>query len=47
MSRMAAMVVGKNAPDSGNAELLAIGVEETGRDDQRREYLEPLLAGKL
>lgn len=47
MSRIAPMVFGNNAPDSGNAELLAIGIEETGRDDQRCEYLEPLLAGKL
>lgn len=47
MSRLAPMVFGNNAPDSGNAELLAIGIEETGREDQRRDYLEPLLAGAL
>src|SRR5271165_4540256 len=38
---------GNNAPDSGNAELIAIGIESTGREDQRSEWLEPLLAGKI
>jgi len=38
---------GNNAPDSGNAELIAIGIEATGRDDQRSQWLEPLLAGEI
>ncbi|MGH9293140.1 MAG: acyl-CoA dehydrogenase family protein, partial [Acidimicrobiales bacterium] len=38
---------GNNAPDSGNAELIAIGIESTGREDQRRKWLEPLLAGEI
>ena len=38
---------GNNAPDSGNAELIAIGIESTGREDQREQWLEPLLAGKI
>jgi acyl-CoA dehydrogenase len=41
------VVFGNNAPDSGNAELIAIGIEATGREDQRAEWLEPLLSGKL
>src|SRR5580658_976542 len=41
------VVFGNNAPDSGNAELLAIGISETGRDDQREQWLQPLLDGKL
>jgi acyl-CoA dehydrogenase len=36
---------GNNAPDSGNAELLAIGIEASGRQEQRTLYLEPLLDG--
>ncbi len=46
-SFIAPFVFGNNAPDSGNAELLAVGIEETGREDQRSQWLEPLLAGKL
>jgi acyl-CoA dehydrogenase len=38
---------GNNAPDSGNAELIAIGIESTGREDQRSQWLEPLLAGEI
>ncbi len=38
---------GNNAPDSGNAELIAIGIEATGRQDQRTQWLEPLLAGRI
>ena len=38
---------GNNAPDSGNAELIAVGIEASGRDDQRRQWLEPLLAGEI
>jgi acyl-CoA dehydrogenase len=41
------VVFGNNAPDSGNAELIAIGIEATGREDQRAEWLEPLLSGRL
>jgi acyl-CoA dehydrogenase len=41
------VVFGNNAPDSGNAELLAIGIKETGRNDQRDQWLQPLLDGKL
>lgn len=44
---IAPTVFGNNAPDSGNAELLAIGMEETGREDLREQYLRPLLAGDL
>ncbi len=43
----APVVFGNNAPDSGNAELLAVGIEASGREDQRAEWLLPLLAGKL
>jgi acyl-CoA dehydrogenase len=46
-SPIAPVVFGNNAPDSGNAELLAAGINETGREDQRRQWLEPLLAGEL
>jgi acyl-CoA dehydrogenase len=38
---------GNNAPDSGNAELIAIGIKTTGREDQRTRWLEPLLAGEI
>ncbi len=38
---------GNNAPDSGNAELIAIGIQTTGREDQRAQWLEPLLAGEI
>ncbi len=41
------LVFGNNAPDSGNAELLAVGIEASGRTDQRARWLEPLLAGEL
>jgi acyl-CoA dehydrogenase len=41
------MVFGNNAPDSGNAELLAIAIRESGREDQRERWLQPLLDGKL
>jgi len=41
------VVFGNNAPDSGNAELLAIGIEATGRQDQREQWLQPLLDGKM
>ncbi|MGH9089638.1 MAG: acyl-CoA dehydrogenase family protein [Acidimicrobiales bacterium] len=41
------VVFGNNAPDSGNAELLAIGIGESGREEQRAKWLQPLLDGKL
>ena len=36
-------VFGNNAPDSGNAELLALGAN----DDQKKRWMEPLLDGEL
>ncbi|MDE0195909.1 MAG: acyl-CoA dehydrogenase family protein [bacterium] len=39
----APMIFGNNAPDSGNAELLAIGASA----ELRRRWLEPLLAGEM
>ena len=39
----APMIFGNNAPDSGNAELLAIGASA----ELRRRWLQPLLAGKM
>ncbi|HTZ07807.1 MAG TPA: acyl-CoA dehydrogenase family protein [Acidimicrobiales bacterium] len=44
---LAPLVFGNNAPDSGNAELLALGIEASGRHEQRRLWLEPLLEGRL
>ncbi|HEV3329242.1 MAG TPA: acyl-CoA dehydrogenase family protein [Acidimicrobiales bacterium] len=41
------LVFGNNAPDSGNAELLAVGMEMTERHDIRERWLEPLLAGTM
>src|ERR1019366_2717453 len=41
------VVFGNNAPDSGNAELLAVGMEMTDRHDIRERWLEPLLAGTM
>jgi acyl-CoA dehydrogenase len=35
-------VFGNNAPDSGNAELIAVG----GTDDQKERWMQPLLDGK-
>jgi len=46
-SPLAPLVFGNNAPDSGNAELLAVGIEETGDEEQRRRWLQPLLNGEL
>src|SRR5712671_4440365 len=34
-SPFAPFVFGNNAPDSGNAELLAVGIESSGREEQR------------
>jgi acyl-CoA dehydrogenase len=41
------VVFGNNAPDSGNAELLAAGMEMTGREDIRGRWLDPLLSGAI
>ncbi len=41
------VVFGNNAPDSGNAELLAAGMEMTGREDIRERWLQPLLEGEI
>jgi acyl-CoA dehydrogenase len=46
-SPLAPVVFGNNAPDSGNAELLAVGIEMSGDDSQRTQWLEPLLEGAL
>jgi acyl-CoA dehydrogenase len=46
-SPYAPVVFGNNAPDSGNAELLAAGMEMTGREDIRARWLEPLLNGEI
>jgi acyl-CoA dehydrogenase len=42
-SPYAPFVFGNNAPDSGNAEILALA----GTPDQKQRWLEPLLAGEL
>lgn len=42
-SRLAPPIFGNQAPDSGNAELLALG----GSDEQKRRWLEPLLDGRI
>ena len=36
-------IFGNNAPDSGNAELIAVG----GTDEQKRKWMEPLLDGRM
>jgi acyl-CoA dehydrogenase len=36
-------IFGNNAPDSGNAELLAVG----GTDDQKKQWMQPLLDGDI
>jgi acyl-CoA dehydrogenase len=40
-SPYAPVVFGNNAPDSGNAELLAVGIENSGNEEQRRQWLQP------
>ncbi|WP_419926401.1 acyl-CoA dehydrogenase family protein [Candidatus Poriferisocius sp.] len=42
-SSIAPAIFGNNAPDSGNAELLAIG----GSEEQKKKWMEPLLAGEM
>src|SRR6202453_411405 len=44
---LAPVVFGNNAPDSGNAELLAVGIEASGNEEQRAQWLQPLLDGEL
>jgi acyl-CoA dehydrogenase len=46
-SFIAPIVFGNNAPDSGNAELIAIGIQMSGREEHREQWLNPLLEGKL
>ncbi len=46
-SPLAPVVFGNNAPDSGNAELLAVGIEESGDESMRERWLQPLLDGDL
>jgi acyl-CoA dehydrogenase len=46
-SPYAPFVFGNNAPDSGNAELLAVGIESSGREEHREKWLQPLLDGRL
>jgi acyl-CoA dehydrogenase len=41
------LAFGNHAPDAGNAELLAIGIESSGREEQRARWLDPLLDGRL
>ncbi|MGH9079646.1 MAG: acyl-CoA dehydrogenase family protein, partial [Acidimicrobiales bacterium] len=41
------VVFGNNAPDSGNAELLAVGIGASGREHQRSQWLQPLLDGRM
>jgi acyl-CoA dehydrogenase len=36
-------IFGNQAPDSGNAELIAVG----GSDEQKKKWMEPLLAGEM
>ena len=44
---MAPVVFGNNAPDSGNAELIAVGITLSGREQHREQWLNPLLEGKV
>src|SRR5271154_6188408 len=46
-SPLAPVVFGNNAPDSGNAELLAIGIAAPGREERGERWLQPLLDGQL
>jgi len=46
-SPLAPVVFGNNAPDSGNAELLAVGMEMSGDESHREVWLQPLLDGEL
>ncbi|HEV2369383.1 MAG TPA: acyl-CoA dehydrogenase family protein [Acidimicrobiales bacterium] len=45
---LAPFVFGNNAPDSGNAEIIAVGIEsDPGKEWQRERWLQPLLDGRL
>jgi acyl-CoA dehydrogenase len=46
-SPLGPVVFGNNAPDSGNAELLAVGMEMTGQHNIRERWMQPLLDGKI
>jgi acyl-CoA dehydrogenase len=46
-SGLGPIVFGNNAPDSGNAELLAVGMEMTGRHDIMDRWITPLLSGEM
>ena len=41
------VVFGNNAPDSGNAELLAAGMEMVDQEYMRERWLQPLLDGTI
>jgi acyl-CoA dehydrogenase len=41
------VVFGNNAPDSGNAELLALGIEQSKNESHRQKWLIPLLEGEI
>ena len=43
----APFVFGNNAPDSGNAEIIAHGMKSSGTEGHRATFLEPLLEGKI
>ncbi len=43
----APVVFGNNAPDSGNAEILAIGMESSKNLEHKVKWLQPLLDGKI
>jgi acyl-CoA dehydrogenase len=45
---LAPFAFGNNAPDSGNAEIIAVGIEmNPAKEYQREQWLQPLLDGKL
>lgn len=46
-SLLAPYVFGNNAPDSGNSELIAMAIRESGRTDQDEKWLRPLLSGAV
>ena len=45
-SPYAPLVFGNNAPDSGNAEIIAVGIEMGGPEEHRERWLQPLLDGR-
>jgi acyl-CoA dehydrogenase len=46
-SPLGPLIFGNQAPDAGNAELLAIGIEMSGNESHRERWLQPLLDGNL